>query len=419
MKEKKFIKITVKVLLLLVVLLCINAIIVFCTYEKSEYAGTIDKMYEEENNIDILILGSSHAHVSFDEKYMSDVLKKNVYNAGTPVQKPDAAYYILKEATKTNDIEKVYLDMFYYMYHDNPKERTNAQLEFIYLVSDEMKWSMDKIHFLMDACPTESYLNAFVKGSRNAVYLMDIKKVEEVIKLKRHKVQEEEVTASYYTSESEYSMCVKTTEDYQLSKNNLSDYSRKYLKRMAELCRDNNIELVLLATPMTDYQLSIIGDYDDYVSNVRELADEMQVKYRDYNLCKKESLGIGDDCFSDIHHLNPKGTRIFTEKFLQFESGELYYDECFYDTYKQKKEAMVPTFFGINVFRIDGNIYEIIPICSQKMDLVYEVIYQDMSVEILSEGENKFCVADSGQYIIKVTDQNTDEVLKKFIVDLE
>ena len=64
----------------------------------------MEEIYET-NDIDVLLLGSSHTDVSFDEKILSDMFHKNVFNAGTPVQKPDVSYYILKEALKNNEID--------------------------------------------------------------------------------------------------------------------------------------------------------------------------------------------------------------------------------------------------------------------------------------------------------------------------
>lgn len=416
MKNKRIVM-PIKILVLILCVVLVNKIIVFCTYERSEFAGTVEQIYGMNDNIDVLLLGSSHADVSFDEKLLSELWNKNVFNAGTPVQKPDVSYYILKEALKTNDIEKVYLDMFYYMYRDNPESRTNAQLEFVYIVSDEMKWSLDKVKFLLDACPTEGLINGFVKGSRDATNIMDLETFERIIKAKRHTKLPEAANTDDVISEREYSICVRTEEDYQLKKDNISDYSYKYLEKMVKLCREENIELVLVTTPMTDYQLSIIGNYDDYISDVREFADKMDVYYRDYNLCKHETLNVDEGCFSDIHHLNSKGTKLFTETFVQLENDKIKYEDCFYDTYQQKMQEINPDCFGINVFRTEEGDREIIPVCSQNMELDYEVITQGESINLFGEKRNKF-KAEEGEYIIKVISNESFGISKQYRVSL-
>lgn len=415
MKNKR-IAIPIKILIFVVCMLIVNKIILICTYERSIYAGTMEEIYET-NNIDVLLLGSSHTDVSFDEKVLSGMFNKNVFNAGTPVQKPDVSYYILKEALKNNQIEKVYLDMYYYMYRENAKDRKNAQLEFVYIVSDEMKWSLDKVKFLLDACPTESLINGFVKGSRYATNIMDLKKFESIIKSADHQNIQEEDGTSDTLSKNEYSICVSTAEDYQLKEDNISEYSYKYLEKMVELCKEENIELVLVVTPMTDYQLSIIGDYDDYISNVREFADKMGVSYRDYNLCKPEILNIDEQSFSDIHHLNSSGARIFTEIFGQLEKDDLRYDECFFETYEQKMLEIDPDCFGINVFWSEEGFWEIIPICNQDIELKYEVAGLEENIELFGERKSRFN-AEEGTYVIKVESDELLGISKQYQVSL-
>ena len=403
----------------------VNSIIVYCTYESSGYGAVMTDMYEDPQNIDILLLGSSHTDVSFDEKYMNQAQELHVFNAGSPVQKPDTSYYILKETSKSNSVKQVYLDMFYYMYQDEPQNRTNAQLEFIYIITDQMKWSWDKIEFLLNAGPMDSYIHGFIKASRTADNILYLTKTEQLIKEKRHsdnddiaseKVEEIDIHNTYDIP----NVCIGNSSGYRLQKQNISEYSRKYIKKIAKLCRDKGIELVLVATPMTDYQLNIIGDYDTYINEVKSLAESIGVPYRDYNLCNEEILGITDDCFADMHHLNKKGSRIFTIRFMEYETGQLSYDDTFYQSYRQKINSMKDTCFGIDVISTgENNEYQVVPVCNRKMDLLYEISQQEEQlVNVLSIDNNIFRINKSGIYNIIVKNRQNDEVLKRYEIEL-
>jgi hypothetical protein len=419
---KYYIKKIIKLVAFVLCILVVNRIIEYCVYDDT-YTGEMTSIYNDNENIDILILGSSHADVSFNEMAIENGLGKHVFNAGTAVQKPDGSYYILKEALKTNDIETVYMDMFYYMYHDEPETRTNTQLEFVYRISDDMKWSFDKIEYLLNASKPEYYLYSFVKASRSGSHLFDMDYVEKMIKQKRYS-DEDVFEDGTTTNEDNSDLQAQITQPdirYQMgesepfTENNISDYSQKYIKKMAKLCEENGVRLVLLATPMTDFQLSIFGNYDNYVKNVQELADELNIEYYDYNLCDEKTLGLTDDCFSDLHHLNGKGKDIFSDKFIKFETGVLNYGEEFYASYENKLAAMENVCFGIEILPTEnGNEDYIKPICNRTdLNIGYSIAEVKEIGKVQSVSEN-FTVEDGKRYIIRIYEMDKMEELRYY-----
>ncbi|TYZ27664.1 hypothetical protein FZ041_10485 [Selenomonas caprae] len=84
-----------------------------------------------------------------------------------------------------------------------------------------------------------------------------------------------------------------------------------YLKRLADLCKEHNIELLIEQAPMTNHsyqrvvQSGYLAQYQVYLT---ELADECGV------IVSKEIPVYETDCFGDATHLNEKGARQYSQR---------------------------------------------------------------------------------------------------------
>jgi hypothetical protein len=91
-------------------------------------------------------------------------------------------------------------------------------------------------------------------------------------------------------------------------------YQIKYLLSLADLCRQNNVELILLDTPIYKAEKYTDRTVLNYVYN-KYFSD---VRYLNFN-----DFPLPEDAYRDIGHLNSKGAAIFSE-FL-----ESHYEEIF------------------------------------------------------------------------------------------
>lgn len=73
----------------------------------------LHEMYHQEENIDVLFIGSSHCYRSLNPDVIDKIWNKNTFNGGTSSQCLDGSYAILNEVARENDLETVYLEMFY------------------------------------------------------------------------------------------------------------------------------------------------------------------------------------------------------------------------------------------------------------------------------------------------------------------
>ena len=118
-------------------LFCIMGhIIDYLTVDDSESQSRImiNDMYLEEDNIDVLFLGSSHCYHSFDPYLADKLLGANTFNAGTATQNLDGTFTLLKEVEKENNISVVCLEL-YYSIANEPLYRERVDMTSTYIIS--------------------------------------------------------------------------------------------------------------------------------------------------------------------------------------------------------------------------------------------------------------------------------------------
>ena len=122
----------------------------------------------------------------------------------------------------------------------------------------------------------------------------------------------------------------------------LSDFGWEYLRKTAEFCQENGINLVLFTAPLPSAYLYNTTNYQAYVDALRDFAAENSTVYWDFSLYKDVdtlNLLVGD--FSDAHHLNGQGAEKFTavlcDTIARENAGEDV-STLFYDTVEEKLE---------------------------------------------------------------------------------
>ena len=282
---------------------------------------------------------------------------RGAYLLATPVQRIDGSYHLLKDALKKNDIKTVYLDMYYKQYRSIPKERTDVQMDYIYCITDYMPMSVNKASFLLEASGADRYIENFLPAARYGNYLLDYERMERIIKAKRtEEYRNYGVMPTMWNSE--YAFCQGSPRLYGYIEEGelepvgdmiMSDYSLRHLDKMVKLCKDNDIELVLLVTPVSNFWLEAMGDYDKYYEFLKDYAEEADVEYYDFNLVRDEVFHQVPEYYIDTHHLSGQGaldyTKLLCDMMRNIPKEDR--DELFYASIEEKLQAVEPQVFGI------------------------------------------------------------------------
>ena len=314
------------------VIVLVALLVKLCNYllldDTSRYTRlTMHEFYEaadEGDNIDVIFLGSSHVIHACDPELFTELTGKTSFNLGSSAQNYDTSYYLLREAVKYNDIETVYLDIHYKFLFVGREDHDLVQSN---IITDYMRFSLNKLEFILSTSDETDYANRFLPFRRNWQSLGDLSYIKELL---QKKSTDEYKEYQYIRDEDEYYagrgfIYTETTLDASeitwwdnytdLSEDKVEGetYSLDYVAGIAQLCKDEGIELVFVTIPSFDQYLEEVGPYDPAHEYMQELADSLGVVYLDFNQCNDYYFDPGEEWFMDVDHLNGAGAGAFTE----------------------------------------------------------------------------------------------------------
>ncbi len=434
---KRGIKVIFGVFIIISAVFVINSVLSYILIDDldDEVRYAMHELYEQEE-IETLFLGSSHVFCGYDPRILDEISGENTYLAATPVQKVDGSYYLLKEALKNNQIKKVYLDMFYLQYRDIPAERGSIQMQWIYCITDNMKNNWNRIEFLLNASDCENYIEGFLPAARYGNYLLDRKRIERVIKSKRSSeyINYENVPSAFYKGAYVIPGGVGNPEmiadldNLEVAENIISEYSLKYLNKIVELCKEEEIELVLVTTPFTDFYVQALGNYNTFYAYMKEYAKTNAIEYCDFNLCRPELLVMEKDDFVDYHHLSGKGavkySTVFAEMMASYDKMER--QELFYDSVQEKMDDLSPRTMGILLEKSkdEEGVYFLSTVANYDVDVEYRICTLDeqgTENELIQDfsDEKMIKVSQEGtSYKITVRNKSTGEICEEGVISL-
>ncbi len=270
---------------------------------------TIEFYAQDRNTIDLLVLGSSHAGMNMDAGSFWNERGISAFVLWGSIQPFWNSYYMLKEALKTQQPKVVMLEVFAayfpFEYSDDERKVVNTA---------GMKPSWNKMQAVMASTERSDRLNLFFGYSSyhdryKELTANDFKYFPWSPGLKNQKGTDIRVGEGDANIED----CSDVTEVWTLYPK-----AEEYLRKIIECCEEENIELVLFATPVTNRR----GTQPAY-NRVQEIADEYGIRFYNTNLMD-EQTGYGNDCvWSDSNHLNTKGARLISSWFAR-EIDDLY-----------------------------------------------------------------------------------------------
>jgi len=331
-------------------------------WEDQWYRILWHNFYDEEKNIDNLYLGSSHLYCDINPALLDELNGKNNFNLASPTQKLIDSYYLLKEADKKNELSHVYLELYYGVSTGNLGDYSvPEELHWSWSNSDYMKPSINKYLFMITMSKPQNYIEVFLPFTRYREHMLDAGWIAMVMREKdnykgyKYKKESEEGTLEYldkgYQSSTielqEESLYV--SENCGLGENPLSADAEKYLRKIIEYCQKNQIELTFFITPMYELPILALGDYDNYIRQIRTIAAEYNIDYYDFNLCKERYLQIQSlGNFSDMGHMNSTGANLLTTFFNRIMMNPSNNNQkYFYASYEEKLKEESPQIYGL------------------------------------------------------------------------
>lgn len=313
---KKLIQKAVKVLAFLLVLaLCYGAADQILKIKTYDMLSMAQLRALPEDTIDVLILGSSHVGMNIDNKQIYDNYGISNYNVWVGFQPLWNTYYCLKESLKTQKPKVVVVDVYLASttLEYNTKEIALKNIELL-------PFGIDKIHAALDSF--ESWQDA-VEALWGMPYYHE-----------RYAELESDDFA-YSQKIGDTSIPSTRKPGNTITKLNLLDYSTitellpltdkndAYLHKIIELCKQQNIQLLLIASPFEATEEAAMR-----LNTIETIAEQEEIPFVNYLKCWNQ-LGIDANAdFLDGGHFNNQGIIKFSNIIGQYLSENYDLRDC-------------------------------------------------------------------------------------------
>lgn len=350
--------------------------------------------FYRQDNIDILFVGSSHCYISLDPRITDDIFKANTFNAGSALQAQDATFALIREAVERYHVKQIYMEMYYLMM-DNDEYHERDQLTSTYIISDYMRPSLNKVRFLLNASSSKYYINSFLPARRNWESLLHPSVIKDLMDRKRSKnFREYQPFGGYQTKGfviNEGEIINGTLLDTAgFDRIRTEEASADWMKTIDEIityCAKKGVHLTLFSAPMSLFQTTGVGNYDDYIALVRGMTEDTDVRYVDFNLCREAYFDHSSGMFSDAGHLNEAGAERFSRLFADYFTGKIPDDELFYSSMAEKIRAHGPDLLGLSFLDSGDKMRKLKIVSTMPEGTLFdaEIILEDGSARKLKE----------------------------------
>lgn len=271
---------------------------------------TEDAYYNEsfhnmpKDSIDILVLGSSHAQYSFVPSFAYQDSGLYSYVLGSACQAPKVSYEMLKEALKTQSPELVILEV----YTATPLS-VNCEGDVCFVLAQYQMRGQEKqnvINYLPED-KAETYRNEFLSNHNDWRTMEDLEKF---------KFDEEiDPQLGYITLQANlppfnswYPLMYDDLPEFSLEQEDIDG-----LNDVLNLCKENNIELLLYMMPMD----GITAENQAALNEVWKWADENNLKYVDF-IELSRSIDYRLRVHNDGAHSFSNGASVITDYLMNF-----------------------------------------------------------------------------------------------------
>ncbi len=303
------IKIAVSVIIVLVSLFFLQKLLVPKYVAGVVEGAFIAEYYEEEKNFDVIFIGDCEVYENFSPIVLWENYGINSYIRGSAEQYIWQSYYLLEDTLRYETPEVVVFNIQSLQFNESQSEAYNR------MTLEGMEWSAAKVKAILASMKEDEQF------------------LDYVFPLLRYHTRWSELTSSDLTymfdgkkvSHNGYYMRVDARPVTEIPPPRiLGDYSFgdnawKYLEKMAALCEEKGIELLLIKAPSLYPHW-----YDQWEVQVEEFAAEHGLRYINFlELIDEIGIDYSTDTYDAGLHMNLSGAeklanylgQVLTEEF--------------------------------------------------------------------------------------------------------
>lgn len=296
--KKAIIRIGCFIAIIGIVLLCVNRVFKF-KFVDGIYDVT--KFYElEDDTVDVLILGSSHAFMDFNTGILWNEYGMASYILGGSVQPMWNTYYYLREALKTQSPELIVLEGYCVTWNEEFIDDSR-----IIKNTYGLKWSLDKLNAIKISSPKERWIEFIPEYTQYHARYTELSKTD-FFKNQGDLLYED--WKGFYCSLNTTPLEAIDISGVETRKP-LFKKSEEYYRKTIELAQENNIPIVVVISPYADINEDALSLYN----TASDIAEEYGVNFINCNhLLGEMGINYATDAEGGAH-LNYKGNQKYSQ----------------------------------------------------------------------------------------------------------
>lgn len=293
-------------------------------YETDMYDVEYNEIKSHNTNVDMVFIGSSRILKTFDPRVFEKKMQlTKVFNLGMNQQTLDGNYFQLKEFIekfhpKTVVIGITYSGLTSNNTHNIVKLRTIHRLHGFNL----MAYIKDclSIKDYPDILSIYSFRGNIAKIRKNIKDKQQLQNEGIYIKTKNWHYMGQGFTVIPISVPPGNMGIIKQP---NFNEEMINNHTLYYLDKCIQLCKENNINLVLMTPPASLSYIYSVNNFQDVINYIDDYAHKNNIIYHNLNYLKGREELLTDPMMHDYKHTNNKGAAVVSEKYAEILSKSL------------------------------------------------------------------------------------------------
>lgn len=319
MKQKKIVKYAVTAAVVLISLFLLQRLLIPKYASEVVEGSLIAEYYQENKDHEVIFIGDCEVYENFSPKILWEDYGFNSYIRGSAQQLIWQSYYLLEDTLRYEKPEVVIFNVLSMQYDQPQREAYNR------MTLEGMKWSLSKIKSIQASMTErEEFLDYVFPILRYHSRWRELK-AEDV----EYLFDRKQVSHNGYYMRVDVKPAENVPEGNILADYRFGENAWKYLDRMTQLCKENDIQLILIKAPsLYPYW------YKEWEDQMEKYAVENDLLYINFlELTEETGLDFSTDTYDGGLHMNLSGAEKIT-KYL----GEVLREEAGLEDRRGEKE---------------------------------------------------------------------------------
>lgn len=303
---KRAVKIFVILIIFIIIFAFLNRLL------KPKYATSLvegsmtSQYYGESKDHEVIFIGDCEVYANFSPMVMYEESGIKAYVRGSSQQLIWQSYYILEETLKYEKPKVVVFNVNSMRYGKNSSAVSEAYNR---LMIDNMKWSKTKVDLIKVSMTEEESFISYVFPILRYHSRFDELTKEDFEYLFKNKIN----TYNGFLVNKNIKPVTNLPTKRPLANYEFNSECYEYLQKITDLCKNNNIELILIKAPSV-YPYW----YDEYNTQIEEFALKNNLDFYNF-LDNAEEIGIdyNKDTYDGGLHLNLTGATKLSKYFAK------------------------------------------------------------------------------------------------------